>query len=150
MGIPNMRKSTSLKIGLALLLLSVLGCGGNRIQVTFLEQGSQLTAADDVQNSRYYDSWSFISTKSDRAVFKMLSGSVSSFMILKDSEGKTIATGSSSGYDDCGNFDGDASVQAPLVQGVTYTITATSESDFETGGYSMLWPDWVQLSGGGD
>ncbi|MFI5386335.1 MAG: hypothetical protein ACHQ50_09465 [Fimbriimonadales bacterium] len=139
-----------LAAALGLSILGSAGCGGSRIQVNLLSQSATLSARDTFTTGPYYyDTWTFVPTKSDRAVFKMLSNDVEGFIILKDDQGHTIQTGSSGGYDEDGNLSGDATLNALVTQGQTYTIITTTMGKNEQGAYRIQWPDWIQLTGAG-
>jgi len=145
-----MKPMVLVRIGLAVLLVVLAGCGGAKIPGNYLSRQAGLSTQDPKLNHlTYYDTWTFVPTETRRGVFKILSDEVDGFIILKNGQGQTIQTGSAAGWDEDGNFNGDATLNAVLTQGETYTVIATSETADMTGLYWMVWPDWVTMTGAG-
>lgn len=138
-----------LKIPAVALLLC--GCGGSGIHETLISQPGVLLVTDpQLPGGSYYDTWTFVPTKSDLAVFRMTSNSLTSRIILKDDHGQTIGTATADGTDSDDGFDGEASMAKQVIGGETYTVTTTDAIANETGAYVIWWPDWVQLTIPGD
>ena len=74
-------------LGVLVLAVFVTGCGGSTPQQFLPSDPGQLLVTDpQLPSGQYYDVWTFVPTRSDRAQFRMTSDTLTSQIILKDDQ----------------------------------------------------------------